>query len=46
VYPAEHGSAEWTPPASWHLEALRAAGFTEVGLLWRGATDAAVVAVR
>jgi len=46
VYPAEHGSAEWTPPASWHLQALRAAGFTECGLLWRGATDATVVGVR
>jgi SAM-dependent methyltransferase len=46
IYPAEHGSAEWTPPAGWHLDALRAAGFTETGLLWRGATDATVVAVR
>lgn len=46
VYPAEHGSAEWTPPASWHVDALRAAGFTESGLLWRGTTDATVVAVR
>ena len=46
VYPAEHGSAEWTPPASWHLQALRAAGFTECGLLWRGGTDATVVGVR
>jgi trans-aconitate methyltransferase len=45
IYPAAHGSAEWTPPAGWHLAALRAAGFTETGLLWRGATDAAVVAV-
>lgn len=46
VYPADHGAAEWLPPAGWHLEALRAAGFTECGLLWRGAVDAAVVAVR
>lgn len=29
----------------WHLDALRAAGFTEVGVLWRGGNDAAVVAV-
>lgn len=46
IYPAEHGSAEWTPPAGWHLDALRAAGYTETGLLWRGGTDATVVAVR
>lgn len=46
VYPAEHGSSEWTPPAAWHLDALRAAGFTETGLLWRGAADATVAAIR
>ncbi|AGZ41848.1 class I SAM-dependent methyltransferase [Actinoplanes friuliensis] len=46
IYPAAHGAAEWTPPAAWHLDALRAAGFTETGLLWRGAADATVAAVR
>jgi len=45
IYPAEHGSAEWTPPAGWHLAALRTAGFAETGLLWRGGADAAVAAV-
>jgi len=45
IYPAEHGSAEWTPPAGWHLAALRTAGFTEAGLLWRGGADATVAAV-
>jgi trans-aconitate methyltransferase len=45
IYPAAHGSAEWTPPAGWHLDALRAAGFSETGLLWRGGTDATVAAV-
>ncbi|GIJ09384.1 class I SAM-dependent methyltransferase [Micromonospora andamanensis] len=44
IYPSGH-SPEWTPPASWHLTALRDAGFTEVGTLWRGGTDAAVVAI-
>ncbi|MBX7267464.1 class I SAM-dependent methyltransferase [Micromonospora sp. Llam7] len=44
IYPSGH-SPEWTPPASWHLTALKDAGFTEVGTLWRGAADAAVVAV-
>ncbi|HTF08203.1 MAG TPA: class I SAM-dependent methyltransferase [Asanoa sp.] len=37
---------EWTPPATWHEAALRDAGFVEVGLAWRGGTDAAVVGVR
>jgi trans-aconitate methyltransferase len=45
IYPAAHGSAEWTPSAGWHLAALRAAGFTETGLLWRGGADATVAAV-
>lgn len=37
---------DFTPTHDWHLEALRAAGFGEVGLIWRGLSDAAVVAVR
>ncbi|MFB9358291.1 class I SAM-dependent methyltransferase [Actinoplanes nipponensis] len=45
IYPTGHGSAEWTPPADWHLAALRAAGFTEAGLLWRDGADAAVAAL-
>jgi SAM-dependent methyltransferase len=43
---ADPHATEWTPPLSWHLDALRAAGFTETGLVWRGARDAAVAAVR
>ncbi|NMO51237.1 class I SAM-dependent methyltransferase [Actinoplanes sp. TBRC 11911] len=46
IYPLDHHSTEWTPPAIWHLDALRVAGFTEAGVLWRGGTDAAVVGVR
>lgn len=45
IYPSGH-SPEWTPPVSWHLDALRAAGFSEVGLIWRRGTDAAVAGVR
>jgi SAM-dependent methyltransferase len=45
IYPAGH-SAEWNPPASWHIEALRKAGFREAGLIWRGGTDAAVAALK
>ncbi|MET8348392.1 MULTISPECIES: class I SAM-dependent methyltransferase [unclassified Micromonospora] len=45
IYPTGH-SPEWNPPASWHLAALTAAGFSEVGTVWRGGTDAAVAGVR
>ncbi len=39
-------AAEFNPPVSWHLDSLRAAGYREVGLVWRGLTDAAVAGVR
>ncbi|MGC4813863.1 class I SAM-dependent methyltransferase [Micromonospora sp. DT228] len=45
IYPTGH-SPEWNPPVSWHLTALTAAGFSEVGTVWRGGPDAAVAAVR
>jgi trans-aconitate methyltransferase len=43
---ADRDHTEWNPPASWHVSALREAGYAEVGTLWRGASDAAVVAIR
>jgi SAM-dependent methyltransferase len=43
---AQRHPAEFTPPLSWHVQALRAAGFAEVGTVWRGGRDAAVAAVR
>jgi SAM-dependent methyltransferase len=42
----EGGGAEFLPAVTWHLEALRDAGFSEVGTLWRGGPDAVVAAVR
>jgi SAM-dependent methyltransferase len=45
IYAGGH-SAEWNPPAAWHVETLRQAGFREAGLIWRGGTDAAVAALR
>ena len=45
IYP-NAGHSDWTPPAAWHLGALRAAGFSETGTLWRGGPDAAVIGVR
>jgi trans-aconitate methyltransferase len=46
IYPSDQHSQEWTPPASWHVETLRAAGFREAGIIWRGGTDAAVAGLR
>lgn len=45
VFAGRH-AAEFLPPVSWHLEALRKAGYAEVGITWRGASDAAVTGVR
>lgn len=39
-------SAEWNPPAAWHLRALGAASFDEVGVAWRDGGQAAVLAFR
>jgi trans-aconitate methyltransferase len=46
IYPEVTHHQEWTPPALWHVDALRVAGFAETGVLWRGGTDAAVVGLR
>lgn len=46
IYPSDRHGHAWTPPASWHIEALRTAGFREAGIIWRGGTDAAVAALR
>jgi trans-aconitate methyltransferase len=45
IYPSDHHSAEWTPPAAWHVQALRDAGFTTAGVLWRSGSDAAVIGI-
>jgi SAM-dependent methyltransferase len=44
IYAGPH-SSEFLPPATWHLEALSAAGFAETGVVWRGGPDAAVAGV-
>ncbi|WP_127504280.1 class I SAM-dependent methyltransferase [Actinoplanes solisilvae] len=46
IYPRNRHGQEWTPPALWHVDALRVAGFSEAGVLWRGGTDAAVIGLR
>jgi ubiquinone/menaquinone biosynthesis C-methylase UbiE len=45
VFDGDH-SREWHPAVSWHHDALRSAGYAEVGLVWRGAGDAAMAAIR
>jgi SAM-dependent methyltransferase len=37
---------EFNPPAAWHTEALRDAGFAEAGVAWRAGSGAMVAAVR
>jgi len=39
-------AAEFMPPASWHEQALRDAGFSEVGVAWRSGPGAMVAGVR
>ncbi|WP_053722254.1 class I SAM-dependent methyltransferase [Saccharothrix sp. NRRL B-16348] len=43
---ADGESADFYPPASWHVDALRAAGFGEVAVRWRRDDTAVVVARR
>jgi SAM-dependent methyltransferase len=39
-------SAEFIRPAEWHQAELRAAGFTEAGVIWRSFSSAVLVALR
>jgi SAM-dependent methyltransferase len=43
---AAGGHTESDQPVGWHLDALRAAGYAEAGVVWRGGPDAAVAGVR
>jgi trans-aconitate methyltransferase len=40
------GHTESDEPVSWHLDALRSAGYAEAGVVWRGGADAAIAGVR
>jgi hypothetical protein len=46
VFTTSYPTEEFSPPADWHMAALREAGFTEVGVVWRSGTGAVVTAVR
>jgi SAM-dependent methyltransferase len=41
-----HHAHDWTPDATWHLDALSRAGYAEAGLVWRGGPGAAVAGRR
>jgi SAM-dependent methyltransferase len=45
VFTSNYPTEEFSPPADWHIAALRDAGFTEVGVVWRSGTGAVVAAV-
>jgi SAM-dependent methyltransferase len=46
VFETTYPSGEFSPPADWHITALRDAGFAEAGLVWRSGPAAVIAAVR
>jgi trans-aconitate methyltransferase len=46
VFATDYPAEDFSPPAEWHIAALRKAGFAEVGVVWRSGTGAVVAAVR
>ena len=46
VFETGYPTKEFSPPADWHIAALRDAGFTEAGVVWRSGASAVVAAVR
>lgn len=46
VFETSYPTNEFSPPADWHIAALRDAGFTEAGVLWRSGASAVIAAVR
>jgi SAM-dependent methyltransferase len=46
VFETTYPTEEFSPPADWHIAALRDAGFAEAGLVWRSGPAAVIAAVR
>lgn len=46
VFGSNYPTEEFSPPADWHIAALREAGFAEAGVVWRSGTGAVVAAIR
>lgn len=46
IFATNYPTEEFSPPADWHIAAMRAAGFAEADVVWRSGTGAVVAAVR
>lgn len=46
VFETTYPIDEFSPPADWHMAALKEAGFPEVGVVWRSGPGAVVAAIR
>jgi O-methyltransferase involved in polyketide biosynthesis len=46
VFGTNYPTEEFSPPADWHIAALREAGFAEADVVWRSGTGAVVAAIR
>jgi SAM-dependent methyltransferase len=46
VFESTYPTEAFSPPAGWHVAALRDAGFAEAGVVWRSGSAAVVAAVR
>ena len=46
VFDSNYPTEEFSPPADWHIDSLRDAGFAEAGVVWRAGSAAVVAAVR
>jgi SAM-dependent methyltransferase len=46
VFETTYPTEEFSPPADWHISALKDAGFAEAGLIWRSGPAAVVAALR
>ena len=46
IFPTSYPTEEFSPPATWHMASLTAAGFTEASVTWRSGHAAVVTALR
>jgi len=46
IFETTYPTTEFSPPADWHIAALKEAGFAEAGIVWRSGPAAVVAAVR
>jgi len=46
IFETTYPMTEFSPPADWHIRALKDAGFAEAGVVWRSGPGAVVAALR